>query len=231
MQCWSLYIESSSTSWCTHLNRVILLHHISNYGDDGVYDKWFSSPTTTHHNCSQGFVFCVIVQKFHNCVDWCQHNSLLLFRQGITCIIWFILLSRYLNVAVILAIIVVLFCCLFDIFFPSMVVLQISLKSLINQSLFCPMSTVTSFIQSSFSFLSVKWLLCIQPVNLPNVSLSRFSSSMSGWLTPCLTSISIFFGRDISLQCGIEKWPKMGPLYCLSWIKMCWCVFGGLLGC
>jgi hypothetical protein len=74
------------------------------------------------------------------------------------------------------------------IFFPSIVVLQLSLKSLIDQSLCCPMSTVTSLTQSSFSLLSVKWLLCIQPVNLPNVSLSRFSSSMSGWLTPCLTS-------------------------------------------
>ena len=76
-----------------------------------------------------------------------------------------------------------------------MVVFRSSLKSLIDQSLRGPMSTVISLMRSSLSLLSVKWLLCIQPVNLPNVSSSRFSSSISGWLTPCLTSISIFFCR------------------------------------
>ncbi len=33
------YVESSSTHWCSHLNRVILLHQFLDYGNDGVYDK------------------------------------------------------------------------------------------------------------------------------------------------------------------------------------------------
>ena len=72
---------------------------------------------------------------------------------------------------------------------------------------FCPMSTVISLMlmRSLLSLLSVKWLLCIQSVNLPNVSLSRFSSLISVWLTPCFTSISIFSDGHISMQCGIEK--------------------------
>ncbi len=40
-----------------------------------------------------------------------------------------------------------------------------------------------------------------------------------------------FFLAGIFQRCGIEKWPKTGPLSCLSWIKMCWWFFGGLLGC
>ncbi len=182
----------------------------------------------SHHNPSwllAGFVFGVIVQKNHNCVDQCQHNCLLLFWQGIKCIIWFILLSMYLNVVVILAIIVVLFCDLFDVLIPLNGCTSNFFKITYRPVL------ILSNVYCHFSLLSVKWLLCIQPVNLPNVPLSRFSSSMSGWLMPCLTSISSFFWRAYFMRCGIETWLKTGPLYCLSWIKMCWWFFGGLLGC
>ncbi len=95
------------------------------------------------------------------------------------------------------------------------------------------MSNVYCYIimQSSFSLLSVECCyvsnLLISPM-FP--CLDSLHQCPDGWC-PVWQVFHVFFGGHISLRCAIEKWPKMGPLYCLSWMKMCWWFFGGLLGC